>query len=351
MQAQSMSAPAASPQPPLVAHPELLNDPAFAALEPALLALLADAEVPLLGQMAEAHMRAGGKRLRARLALAAGKAFGLPFAATQNWALACELMHNATLVHDDLQDGDEVRRGQPTVWRLHGAAQAINVGDWLFMRAFQTLLQPPVPACAAELARALASGLATVIAGQTSECAWIGADIPDAPAYEQMIAQKTAALFCLPVTGAAILAGHGADAAQQFSAAFAPLGALFQIVDDTIDLWGDKGRQTPGQDLYEGKMSALVVAHVQHAPKDAGWLKALLHTPRAQTQAAEVQRAMDAFVASGARAAVVQRAEHLAAQARADVAAVLAPLMQNLLEQVMAPLAKMALTDAGAARG
>ncbi|MCA9571733.1 MAG: polyprenyl synthetase family protein, partial [Myxococcales bacterium] len=82
-----------------------------------------------LGVIAREHLATGGKRLRARLALATMQALGGDRREAVPWAAAAEMLHNATLVHDDLQDGDAVRRGHPAVWARHGANQAINVGD------------------------------------------------------------------------------------------------------------------------------------------------------------------------------------------------------------------------------
>ena len=82
-----------------------------------------------LGPIVRQHLETGGKRLRARLALAATEALGHQRADAISWAAACELLHNATLIHDDVQDGDRVRRGEPTVWVRHGIPQAINAGE------------------------------------------------------------------------------------------------------------------------------------------------------------------------------------------------------------------------------
>src|SRR5687767_11384745 len=78
------------------------------------------------GAIAAEHVATGGKRLRARLALAAADALGARAGDAVGWAAACELLHNATLLHDDIEDGDRARRGQPTAWVRHGVAQAIN---------------------------------------------------------------------------------------------------------------------------------------------------------------------------------------------------------------------------------
>ncbi|MEQ1877505.1 MAG: polyprenyl synthetase family protein, partial [Bdellovibrionia bacterium] len=86
-----------------------------------------------MGPIIEEQLASGGKRLRARLALSAMECFGGRAESAIPWAAACEFLHNATLIHDDIQDGDKVRRGKPTVWVLHGTPQAINAGDLMLM--------------------------------------------------------------------------------------------------------------------------------------------------------------------------------------------------------------------------
>jgi geranylgeranyl diphosphate synthase type I len=111
--------------------------------------------------MVQDHLASGGKRLRASLALCATRALGGSPCAGVAWAAACEMLHNASLVHDDLQDGDTLRRGQPTVWSRYGAAQAVNVGDLMLMLPFLALEHGPIDdGVRWRLSRLLASGAA-----------------------------------------------------------------------------------------------------------------------------------------------------------------------------------------------
>lgn len=296
---------------------------------------------PVLGPMVVDHLATGGKRLRARLAFEASMALGCacPKAAA-TWAQACEIMHNATLVHDDLQDGDTTRRGAPTLWATHGAAQAINAGDLMLLSPLKLLHTSTIDAAqVGQLVHVMVSGMLEVIEGQAQECAMTAAGQGTIAGYTAMVRGKTAALFALPVRGAALLAGLSAEAAAALAAPFMPLGELFQMQDDVLDLWGHKGREVAGSDLYEGKVSALVVYHLAQRPEDGPWLTKLLRTPREATTQAEVQGATERFVASGARRCVVQRIAALAQEAQAAVSPQLRPLMDALIEQVMAPIA------------
>lgn len=320
---------------------------ALAEVERAMHALLVPSFVgSVLPEMVAPALTSGGKRMRARLALTAGAALGGEPASHRAWACACELMHNATLVHDDLQDGDETRRGQPTVWVRHGAAQAINVGDYLFMAAFRALdALVAVDAARAgfALAQALAQGLGTVIEGQALECASADyyAKIAAFP-YETMVRGKTAALFALPVYGSALLAGHAPNEARACSDAFAALGVLFQMQDDVLDLWGDKGRKLPAADLYEGKISCVVTAHLARRPQDAGWLGALLARPRNEVTAKEVEDALRAFTEAGTREAVLADMQARSALLQAACPAPLRDTMDGLVRRTWAPLQHLA---------
>jgi geranylgeranyl diphosphate synthase type I len=319
----------------------------LAAVEAAMVRLVRADEAPqgVVSTIALEHLATGGKRLRARLALAATAALGGTAAWGTAWAAACELAHNATLIHDDLQDGDTVRRGQPTTWRQHGAAQAINAGDLLLILPFAAVQDQARRDGGWEIAgllqQVLAQQLTTVIRGQAAECALTASGEVSRQAYLQMVGQKTAALFTLPVQGAAVVSGAALRDAADVAAPFAPLGTLFQLQDDVLDLYGDKGRGAVGSDLREGKVSALVVEHLALHPADRFWLMELLRQPRAATEQAGVDRAIEGFAAGGALKAVLQAIEVLAAQAKAEVKKPLEPLLHGLLASVMAPIAHL----------
>lgn len=267
------------------------------------------------GRMAADHLAAGGKRLRARLALASLEALGGRRLDGVGWAAAVELLHNATLVHDDIQDGDHVRRGRPTLWSVHGVAQAINAGDLMLMLPFLALQDAP-HTLRGDLAAALAEYATRCVRGQVQELDLLRAGQLDWCSYLDAAEGKTGALVALPVHGAALLGGRSDAHAAALANAFLQIGLLFQLQDDLLDLYGDKGRACHGSDLYEGKVSALVVAHVARRPSERSALVELLATPRAETTPASVERAIDDFVASGAQADVLARIESLARDAR-----------------------------------
>jgi len=343
----AVAAPAAAPLP--TAPPS--EDPRLDAVEGLMRQLAAGDRLDRAGLMVQEHLSTGGKRLRARLALLAADALGAPHDAVP-WAAAVELLHNATLVHDDIQDGDRVRRGQPTTWARHGVAQAINAGDLLLMLPTLALDEGELPdGLRWALSRCLAAQAATTVRGQTDELDLLPAGRLDAGAYLRAVEGKTGGLFGLPVEGAALLAGRTRAEAAALAAPFAALGVLFQIQDDILDLYGDKGREAPGADLREGKVSVLVVEHLARVPSDRTRLLALLQAPRDATPEAEVQWAIRAFRSSGALAAALERVRTLADAIAEDAALRAAPglarVAGSLLDRVLTPIRH--LLAAGAA--
>lgn len=261
-----------------------------------------------LGLMVQEHLASGGRRMRARLALAAAEALGLSRAAAIGWGAACELVHNATLVHDDLQDGDEMRRGRASLWAHHGAAQAINAGDLLLMLPFLALAHLDTDdATRWRLSRAIAARAERTVRGQATEMELVGNERFDWHSWVSAAEGKSGALLSLPVEGAAILAGLREASVRPLAEAFGQLGVLYQVHDDVRDLWGDKGRDRRGNDLREGKASALVVAHLGLHPDDTDELVDVLSKPREETTDAEVDGLVRRFETGGALALVRER--------------------------------------------
>ena len=288
------------------------------------------------------HLDTGGKRLRARLALAATTALGGSVESGVWWAAAVELLHNATLIHDDIQDGDRTRRGRPTVWSQHGVPQAMNAGDLMLMLPYLAVSRIADPVVGS-LSQAVAEHAIRTVCGQVDEIDLPQHEALSFAAYRHAIAGKTGALLGLPIYGAALLAGRSRGQARRLSDAFCELGVMFQLQDDVLDLYGDKGRDVIGSDLYEGKISALVIAHLERRPHDKAWLLGLLHTPRERTDPAEVLHAIDAFKDSGALDDTLGRIDRIAAATRDDGALCEEPALQviaeGLVELALNPIA------------
>ena len=292
-------------------------------------------------RMVQEHLRTGGKRLRARLALAACEALGGQGEDAVDWAAAVELLHNASLIHDDIQDGDRTRRGQPALWTKYGAAQAINTGDLLLMLPFRALGCYPVEAQAA-LTQILAEYAESTVRGQIRELALSASPSRGWGDYFDAVAGKTGTLFALPVRGAAELAGLMPAQASELASVLSSIGVLYQLQDDLLDLYDAKGRGERGSDIYEGRLSAVVLTHIDLYPNDGPELFAVLEKPRAETTREEVERMMTRFVEGGATMQLLGRIELLANQLLASEALDYSPgiheVARQLVGRVLAPL-------------
>jgi geranylgeranyl pyrophosphate synthase len=261
-------------------------------------------EASSLVAMCAYHMETGGKRLRALLPLLVAEALDKPADLAVPLGAACEMLHNATLVHDDLQDGDMVRRGRMTVWNRFGVPQAINLGDAMFYWSVLLCQRIDAPLARREaLSRRLLVDTLRVIDGQEREFALKAADRVSLDDYFTMVEGKTSGLFALPMAGAAELCGAGDELVEGLAESARHMGVLFQIQDDTLDLYADKGREARGADIAEGKRSVLVVHALDHlAPEQQKRLSQILDADRESTSAAMIAEALVLLEAAGSLA-------------------------------------------------
>jgi len=186
-----------------------------------------------------------GKRIRPLLCLLACTGCGGAWKEALPAAAAVELLHNFTLIHDDIEDGDERRRGRPTVWSIWGQAQAINVGDTLFsvsQLALLRLQERDVPSpIVVRAARLLNETCVALTAGQYLDIGFERRDRIAIDEYVAMIEGKTAALMaCSGELGALIGGAHGGE--RRCLRAFGHhSGLAFQMQDDVLGIWGDAG--------------------------------------------------------------------------------------------------------------
>jgi 4-hydroxy-3-methylbut-2-enyl diphosphate reductase len=292
--------------------------------------------VPALGS-------GGGKKLRATLAVlayraAAAEATAAPVPAPPAddldrvvpLAAAVELFHNWTLVHDDIEDGDRMRRGRPALWTVCGVAQAINVGDAIHALSGRCLARlgdrgvtgPQVAELLAEMAR---TGV-ELTAGQARDLAFEQTTDIDRHRYLEMIGGKTAALMRYSTFGGALLGSGDARAFGEFGRR---LGLAFQIRDDVLGIWGtdaETGKPT-GSDIRRRKKSLpIVLAWERAAEPDRRRLDAL-YTQDAPLTAADERFVREVLDQCGARdlaqaCARRHRDEALAALSRATIAPV-----------------------------
>ncbi len=251
---------------------------------------------PRLGQMAGYHMgwfaadgrpasNVPGKLLRPALALWACAACGGEQQLAAPVAAALEWIHNFTLVHDDIQDGDRLRRHRPTVWSIWGVGQGINAGDGMHTAAFRLLVsQGPPPRRRLLAARVIADALLEVIEGQCLDLSREGTPETSPGTYRRLAIAKTGALLGASLEAGAATTGASTAARRNLRRAGRLLGLAFQYRDDWLGIWGDSrstGKSAKG-DLQRRKVThPVVAAYAKASPAQRTELRRLYRFPGA----------------------------------------------------------------------
>jgi geranylgeranyl pyrophosphate synthase len=235
----------------IAVHPALVPDPLFPLLhavqEKMLLSIKSNAtnllkEKSASSNAAAYHLCAGGQRVRAKIALQAGLAVGLSSTNAIAIAATVELLHSASLIHDDIQDRDEVRRGQQAVWVRFGANTAICAGDLLLSAAYMMLCQLDDSRALANMILLVHERVAMAIEGQSADLlAGTLTFNDDATAllrYQQIAMAKSGALLGLPLELVLLAAGHQ-DHLPQVLHVIEAFAVGYQIADDLHDLQAD----------------------------------------------------------------------------------------------------------------
>lgn len=266
------------------------------------------------------QLASGGKRIRAALCVAACELFGTSYVYCLDFAAAIEHIHNLTLVHDDIADGDTRRRARPSMWKQHGVAHAINIGDVFVPLAAQAILDAEYPDPLKLRLLALSAEQALeMVEGQNLD---LNLRQNDAAAYEDYLectSKKTGALLAMATVGGGLIGGAAEPDLKRLRE-FGRLGGVsFQIRDDLLDMDGGKGR-APGSDVLEGKRTLMVVhAARQATAKERHRLYAILNKPRESTSGAEVGWVWELFRRTGADEYAAHTAAHMVDQACGQV--------------------------------
>ncbi|MFE9635893.1 family 2 encapsulin nanocompartment cargo protein polyprenyl transferase [Streptomyces sp. NPDC006463] len=243
-----------------------------------------------------------GKAIRPALVLATAQALrgpGGPADGIVRAAVAVELAHNFTLLHDDVIDKDARRRGRATAWTVFGIPDAIITGDAMMALAQRLLAQDPHPAAAAASAR-LAACVIELCAGQQADCAFEQRPYVSLDECLTMATAKTGALLGCACALGALYAGAGPDEADAMDAFGREAGLAFQLIDDLIGIWGDPGHtgKPAGADLLARKKSLPVVAALTSGTAAGEELAVLYGGPMSE---GDVRRAADAVDRAGGR--------------------------------------------------
>ncbi len=261
---------------------------------------------------------ATGKRIRPLLCLWSCEAGGGDWRAALPAAAAIELIHNFSLIHDDIEDGSDERRGRTTVWKIWGLAQGINAGDAMFVLAHLALDRLTTPALSLEryfeIHRVFDRATLQLTQGQYLDIGFERADLVTMQHYLEMVRGKTAALLAAACEIGARIATAEHEKIRAFAAYGENLGIAFQIADDVLGLWGDPAQtgKSAHTDLLSRKKSFPVLAAMEGTCGDE--LRALYAKPA--WSEAEIARVQEILRAANARALAIQQAETYAQRAR-----------------------------------
>ncbi len=243
----------------------------------------------------------GGKAVRPALALLSAEAAGSPAEVGLPGAVAVELVHNFSLLHDDLMDGDVERRHRRTVWSVWGPSSAILTGDAMLALAMEVLLDSRSPN-AALAAQLLAGATRELIRGQVQDLAFERRQRVTLDECLDMAAAKTGALLSASAAIGAVLAGAPEATVGALATFGAQLGVAFQLVDDELGIWGDP--EVTGKPVFSdlrSRKKSLPVAYTMARGGAAGMeLAAWLAAPGEPDDAA-LRRAADLVAAGGGR--------------------------------------------------
>jgi octaprenyl-diphosphate synthase len=253
--------------------------------------------VSVIPALAEHIIRAGGKRLRPLITVTAARLAGGRGDAGQKLAAAVEFIHTATLLHDDVVDGSGLRRGKVAAHLIWGAPSSVLVGDFLFARAFELMVETGSMRAMEILARA-----ARVIAeGEVLQLSRAHDVDLSRDTYLEIISAKTAALFAAAAEAGAVAAGASAAQCAALRTYGRGLGLAFQLSDDALDYGGaaETLGKNEGDDFREGKVTLpLLVAIARTGPRErAFWERVIGRQEQAE---GDFRRARDLILAAGA---------------------------------------------------
>jgi octaprenyl-diphosphate synthase len=269
--------------------------------------------VALIPQLAGHIIAAGGKRLRPMLTLATARLCG--YRGDRHYALAAavEFIHTATLLHDDVVDASDLRRGLATANAVWGNKPSVLVGDFLFSRAFELMVEDGSLAVLGILSKASA----TIAEGEVLQLATANDTLTTEAAYLEVINAKTAQLFAAATRIGAVLGRRDAADEQALEAYGRNLGIAFQLVDDMLDYSAHQAElgKTVGDDFRDGKITLPVILAVRAADERERqfWRRTL---ERMEQGADDLAHASELMRRHGTLDATLERAREYGAAAR-----------------------------------
>jgi octaprenyl-diphosphate synthase len=269
--------------------------------------------VALIPQLAGHIIAAGGKRLRPMLTLAAARMCGYRGDRHIALAAAVEFIHTATLLHDDVVDASDLRRGLATANAVWGNKSSVLVGDFLFSRAFQLMVEDG----SLKVLEILSEASAIIAEGEVLQLVTSNDTETTEEAYLDVIRAKTAQLFAAASRIGAVLTGRPAAEEDALETYGRNLGIAFQLVDDMLDYSARQAElgKTVGDDFREGKITLPVVLALRAASdQERGFWRRTLED--LEQQEGDLERAIELMTRHGTLRATLDRARHYGEAAR-----------------------------------
>ena len=290
-----------------------------------------ESSAPTIPALADHLISAGGKRLRPLIAIAAARMCGGTGDACLKLATAVEFIHTATLLHDDVVDGSKLRRGKVAAHLIWGGATSVLVGDFLFARAFELMVETG----SLRVLDILSKASSVIAEGEVLQLTRAHDLGLDKETYLEIIRAKTAELFAAAAEAGAVSAGEPPERADALREYGLNLGLAFQLADDVLDYGGaaETLGKNAGDDFREGKATLpLLLAIARSGPREAEfWERAV---GRLEQTEADFRRARELVVGTGALDAALDTAADYAEAAKAALAPFARDAWRDALEQL-----------------
>ena len=285
--------------------------------------------VPLVEKIGHYIISAGGKRLRPLVVLLSARACGTDSSEQHSLAAIIEFLHTATLLHDDVVDTSDLRRGRSTANALWGNAPSVLVGDFLYSRAFEMM----VALGNMQVMQILANATNVIAEGEVLQLSKVRDANTDEATYMEVIRSKTAMLFEAASHSAAVLAGAKADQVEALREFGDALGIAFQLMDDLLDYSGDAAEmgKNVGDDLAEGKPTLPLIYTMRHGTEEQA---ALVRQAIQKGGIEDITPIREAVTASGALDYTARLAQQHADRAIALLDTLPASEYRDALEQL-----------------